>query len=88
MKILFEKRFLKDINALNEKHLKQQVEAVISEIEKAGQLNLLGNLKKMKGHKSAYRIRIGNYRLGFFYENNTIICVRLLNRKDVYKYFP
>jgi mRNA interferase RelE/StbE len=88
MKILFEKKFLKDIEAVNDKRIRQQVEAIISEIEKANHPGVLNNLKKMKGHKSAYRIRIGNYRLGFFYENNTVICTRLLNRKDIYKYFP
>ena len=88
MKILFEKKFLKDIDAVNEKHVKQHVESIISDIEKAKQLNSLPNLKKMKGHKSAYRIRIGNYRLGFVYENQTVVFIRLLNRKDIYKYFP
>ena len=64
------------------------MESIISEIEKAQQLNSLSNLKKMKGHKSAYRIRIGNYRLGFIYEDQKVIFIRLLNRKDIYKYFP
>jgi mRNA interferase RelE/StbE len=88
MKILFEKRFLKDIELINEKDLKPQVEIIIAEIEKAERLSSMLNLKKLKGHKSAYRIRIGNYRLGFFYENQTVICTRLLHRKDIYKFFP
>jgi mRNA interferase RelE/StbE len=88
MKVLFEKRFLKDINAVNEKQVKQQVETIILEVEKAHQLNSLSNLKKIKGHKSAYRIRAGNYRIVFFYENQTVIFARLLDRKDIYKYFP
>ncbi len=88
MKILFEKRFLKDIELINEKNLKPQVEIIIEEIEKAKRLSSMLNLKKLKGHKSAYRIRIGNYRLGFFYENQTVTCTRLLHRKDIYKLFP
>ncbi len=88
MKILFEKRFLKDIELINEKNLKPQVEIIIAEIEKAERLSSMQNLKKLKGHKSAYRIRIGNYRLGFFYENKTVTCTRLLHRKDIYKFFP
>jgi mRNA interferase RelE/StbE len=88
MKILFEKRFLKDIGTIHEKSVKTHLEAIIAEIEDAGQLSVLTNFKKLKGHKSAYRIRIGNYRLGFFYENHTVICTRLLHRKDIYKFFP
>ena len=34
MIVLYDKRFLKDIEAVNDKHLKQQVESIISEIEK------------------------------------------------------
>ena len=34
MKILFEKRFLKDIESVNEKNIKAHLEIVISEIEK------------------------------------------------------
>ena len=88
MKILFEKRFLKDIESVNEKNIKAHLEIVISEIEKAKQITAIPSLKKLKGHKSAYRIQIGNYRIGFFYENHTVIFTRLLNRKDIYKYFP
>ena len=88
MNVLFEKRFLKEIEAIDNKQVKQQIENIIAQIEKAEQLNALHNLKKMKGHKAAYRIRIGNFRLGFFYENHTVILSRLLSRKDIYKYFP
>jgi len=46
------------------------------------------NLKKMKGHTNAYRIRFGDYRIGFLFENNTIILSRVMNRKEIYRYFP
>lgn len=29
-------------------------------------------LKKMKGHNYAFRIRIKNYRIGFFYQNEIL----------------
>ncbi len=46
------------------------------------------NLKKLKGHPCAYRIKLGNYRLGLFLETDTMILVRLQHRKDIYKKFP
>lgn len=88
MKILFEKKFLKDINALNNKNLKQRIEQIIIEIENATSFDNLNNCKKLKGHKSAYRIRIGEYRLGFFFENQTVIFTRFMHRKEIYRYFP
>ena len=49
MNILYDKRFVKDIEAINDKRLRHQVEVIISEIEKAEQLITLRHLKKMKG---------------------------------------
>ena len=51
-------------------------------------LDSLKGVKKLHGHFFAYRIRIGDYRLGFFKENETIILVRFLKRADIYKLFP
>ncbi len=31
---------------------------------------------------------MGEYRIGFFFENETIELVRVLGRKEIYKYFP
>ena len=31
---------------------------------------------------------MGNYRIGFLFEDETVKLSRVLNRKDVYKYFP
>ena len=88
MKILFEKKFLKDIEALRGNELKQRIADVIRAVEHVATIHEVVNLKKMKGHKSAYRIRIGEYRLGCFIENHTFIFVRFLHRKDIYSYFP
>jgi mRNA-degrading endonuclease RelE of RelBE toxin-antitoxin system len=48
----------------------------------------LGNLKKLKGVKSYFRLKLGDYRIGLALENNTLVFVRFLDRKDIYKYFP
>jgi len=54
----------------------------------AAKLSELSSCKKLSGSKNAYRIRMGSYRIGFFYETGTAELVRVLNRKDIYKYFP
>jgi len=51
-------------------------------------LNNIPNLKKLLGHRSAYRVRLGDYRVGFFYENHKISLARVVHRKDIYKVFP
>ncbi len=42
----------------------------------------------MKGAKNAYRIRFGSYRIGIYLEGDHIILSRVLDRKDIYQYFP
>ena len=88
MKTLFEKSFLKDIRKIRDNQAKEQIARIIDEIKEAESWNELPNVKKMKGHPSAFRIRVGDYRLGFFIEDDQVIMSRFLHRKDIYKLFP
>ncbi|MBS1775120.1 MAG: type II toxin-antitoxin system RelE/ParE family toxin [Bacteroidetes bacterium] len=63
-------------------------DVVIANIIEAKRLSDLKNCKQMKGHKSAYRIKYKEYRMGFFFEEETIIISRILHRKEVYRFFP
>ena len=88
MKVEFLKRFSKDLDDVKIKTVKQSVIRLIELMEVVDSLEKIPNTKKLKGHKSAYRTRIGDYRLGFFFENSTILLARILHRKDIYKIFP
>ena len=57
-------------------------------LEQADTLAEVAHMKKLKGHSNHYRVRIGDYRLGFSVINDTVCLVRFLPRKDIYKYFP
>jgi len=59
MNVLYEKSFLKDLKKRKDTRLKKRVESVISEVKKAGNRSDLKNIEKLKGHGSAYKIRIG-----------------------------
>ncbi|HKO81449.1 MAG TPA: hypothetical protein VJU78_13685 [Chitinophagaceae bacterium] len=65
-----------------------QLASVLQQIISAKKLSDLSSCKKLIGFKNAYRILLGSYRIGFFFENETVELVRILNRKDIYKYFP
>jgi mRNA interferase RelE/StbE len=88
MKVEFLKKFSKDLDDLKPKHVKEALIRVIELMETADNLEKIPNTKKLKGHKTAYRIRIGDYRLGFFFENSTVSLARFVHRKDIYKIFP
>jgi mRNA interferase RelE/StbE len=62
--------------------------ATIEELEQAENLSDLRGLKKLVGHSSAFRIRIGDYRLGFFFEKDGVLLGRIAHRKDIYSLFP
>ena len=88
MKVDFRDSFAKDLKGVKEKGLLNRVREVIEAVEKADSLAELPNLKKLKGGGNYFRVRVGDYRIGVALENDTIIFVRFLNRKDIYKYFP
>jgi len=88
MKIKFRNRFEKDLLKITDKDILQQVKIVIIDTENVAKLSQLKNLKKIKGKRTAYRIKIGDYRIGFYFEKNEIEFTRILPRKDIYKYFP
>jgi len=88
MKVIFLKEFSKDIDGISLKSVKLSLKRVIEKMEAADTLGKIPNTKKLQGHKTAYRTRIGDYRLGFFFEEETIFIARFVHRKDIYKLFP
>lgn len=88
MKIEFSESFLKDLKAVKDKSVLTKVKAAIEASEQADTLDKITNLKKMRGSRDYFRIRIGDFRLGIKLEGETIVFVRCLNRKDIYRYFP
>lgn len=87
MNIEIRKIFTKDADKLPA-NIQRQLALIITNLQQAKQLTQIKDCKKIKGSKAAYRIRLNQYRIGFFFENETIELVRVLGRKDIYKYFP
>ncbi len=88
MKIEFLSKFSKDLDKILDISVLSSVEELILEIESAKNINELQNIKKLVGFKNVYRIKLGKYRIGFFYENGVIELARIVHRKDIYKVFP
>lgn len=88
MKLIFAKRFEKDIDKIKQDALKLKLSELLLLLKSSEDLLEIPNLKKLKGAKSAYRIRIGDFRICFYLEAETLKMARVLHRKEVYKYFP
>jgi mRNA interferase RelE/StbE len=88
MKLHYEKTFLKDLEKLNDKSVATKLKTKLIELEEFHDLTSVPTIKKLKGHKLYYRLKIGDYRLGFSYEEGELNIIRFLHRKDIYKLFP
>jgi mRNA interferase RelE/StbE len=86
MNVEFLKRFSKDLDAIKNKSVKQAVSRLIELMETVDALDKIPNTKKLKGHKSAYRTRIADYRVGFFFENSTIYLLAFCIGKTSIKF--
>ena len=88
MKQVFYTSFHRDIKKIKDKTIAQAVKDVISITEQCNSITEIPNLKKLKGHKTAYRIKINNYRLGLFIEDGVLFFAAFGHRKDIYRIYP
>ena len=87
MKVCFKASFATDLRSLKDKSLLERVIALIAKVESAESLPEIPNLKKFRGG-AYYRVRLGDYRVGLAVEENAVVFVRVLHRREVYRYFP
>jgi len=88
MQVIVTKQFEKDAEKELSKAMKLKLAALIEELQQATSLESIQNVKKLKGYKTAYRIRMGEYRIGFLLGTNVIRLSRVMNRNEIYRYFP
>jgi mRNA interferase RelE/StbE len=88
MEVKFKSRFNKDIESIDEKNVLDAIFIAIQDVENALKPQDIKGLKKMKGGKTAFRIRIGKYRIGIYIISNVVEFTRVLPRDKIYKYFP
>ncbi|AFZ25794.1 cytotoxic translational repressor of toxin-antitoxin stability system [Cylindrospermum stagnale PCC 7417] len=67
--------------------LLQKIKSVIEEVENAVSLGEINNVKKLKADGDYYRIRVGDYRIGIAVSGDVVIFMRILHRREVYRYF-
>ena len=89
MKVEYLPSFVKDLKALKSTPVFGQIQALVfAEIPNMTDFQNLVNLKKLKGDENVYRLRVGDYRIGFYFDGEKVTFARVLHRKDIYRYFP
>jgi mRNA interferase RelE/StbE len=88
VKTAFRESFDSDLSVITDAALLRRIRKIIEQVEAARMFQQIPNLKRLESSGKYYRIRLGEYRLGFVFENGAVTFVRCLHRKEVYRYFP
>jgi mRNA interferase RelE/StbE len=88
MKIKYRKRFLKQLSKIPSGHRNQIEKFVFEELPNVSSIAETGKIEKMTGYNSYYKARFGSYRVGLKMEDDTLIIEVVMDRKDIYKFFP
>lgn len=88
MKTEYLSSFARDLGKIKDTQTLRRVKQAIERIEQAENLRDVSNIKKLTGSKDAYRLRVGDYRLGFFVDDEVVQFARVLYRSEVYHRFP
>jgi mRNA interferase RelE/StbE len=78
VKVAFRESFSKNLAGIKDRSLLSRLKATIEAIEKAGSLDQINGLKKMKGGGNYFRPRIWDFRVGMTVEGDKIVFVRFI----------
>lgn len=87
MKVIASKQFGKDLKKCPA-DIQQKFVQVYDEMISCKTLQRISGVKKLTGFKTFYRVRLGNFRLGFEMTDEHILLLHLLHRKEIYRFFP
>jgi mRNA interferase RelE/StbE len=88
VKTAFRESFDSDLAAINNRPLLRRIRKIIEQVEAARAFQEIPNLKRLEAAGKYYRIRLGDYRIGFVFEDGAVIFIRCLHRREIYRYFP
>jgi mRNA interferase RelE/StbE len=84
---VFRESFDADLSAITDAALLRRIRKVIEQVEAARTFQQIPNLKRLEATGKYYRIRLGDYRIGFVFERGKVTFIRCLNRREIYRYF-
>ncbi|MFH1742592.1 MAG: type II toxin-antitoxin system RelE/ParE family toxin [bacterium] len=89
MKTRYMPSFVRDLRKMRDLPVYDRVKTfAFDKVPHAVDLREIPNLAKIKKSLNAYRIRVGEYRIGILFEDDTVVFMRVLHRRDLYRFFP
>ena len=79
-KLIFKRHAIKDLKAFSPDVRERILDKIV-----AMQDNLQGDIKKLTNLTPEYRLRVGQYRILFKIDDESLIIYRVKHRKDAYK---
>jgi mRNA interferase RelE/StbE len=88
VRTLFRESFDKDLAALSDASVLRRIRKMVEQVEAARTFHEIPNLKRLDARGKYFRIRLGDYRVGFVFEQGAVTFVRCLQRREIYRHFP
>jgi len=89
MKVLYKPSFLKDLKRIyGTPEFDRIRKLAFEDVLNWSDLTKQHQVKRLTSKDGAYRVRVGDYRVGFFFSGRTVIFARALHRREIYRYFP
>lgn len=86
MNVEAKRSFDRDLKRISDRELRGRIAAAIDDVKQADSPMSIPGIKPLGG--PYYRIRVGNYRLGIRIDGETVLFVRCLHRREIYRDFP
>jgi mRNA interferase RelE/StbE len=87
--VQYRQLFLKDLKKLKKTEVYERIyELAFVTFPDTANLQDMPNVKAMVGYPGHYRFRLGDYRVGFILQGDSLELMRVLHRREFYRYFP
>jgi mRNA interferase RelE/StbE len=84
----FRNSFKRDLKQIRSDRVLADIRQAIIDVEAAATWSDVPGIKKIRGATNAFRIRIDDYRIGLYIDDDVAEFVRALPRRDIYRRFP
>lgn len=87
MNVHYRQAFLKDLKRLKSQPVYQDAyDLAFTTLPQVKTLREVPGVKALKGKR--YRVRLGDYRVGLEVDGEDVQVMRVLHRREFYRYFP
>ena len=88
MKVLYQKRFLKELAALPAGPRKLVERFAFEEVPEAQSPAAVPGIQRLVGYPGFFKARFGDYRVGIRLSGDELTFERVLHRREIYRKFP